>query len=456
VNDPEPIKGDGQRERILVVDDDEKTTKALRKLLQKAGYSVTTSSNPVKARDLLLAEAFDLLITDLHMPYMDGLDLLNEARRLSPGLEVITITGYPSIDGAVKATKQGAYYYLTKPFTPDQLREVVDEALAQSRLRAAASAEHGDGRGPMIIGRSAAMRQVEDVIHQIAPTDCNVLITGESGTGKELVARAIHAHSARAYEPFMAFNCGAFSEDLIANELFGHEREAFTGATSRKIGLLEAAEGGTLLLDEIGDMPGSMQVKLLRVLQEREVVRVGGTQSIALDVRIVAATARDLRAEVASGSFRQDLLFRLNVVNIELPRLSDRGQDIPLLAYHFLEKFKARMKKPVESIAPEVMEILDAYGFPGNVRELENIVERAVAVSQTSQIQVRDLPPQLSAISLDSLRRPGDPTVTLEEVEGDYIRRVLEFAGGARARAAEILGISRTSLWRKMKKHSLD
>jgi DNA-binding NtrC family response regulator len=456
VDETREDRSEREQRRILVVDDDERTLKNIRKALSKTGYSVSTSNNPVRARDMLLAEAFDLLITDRCMPHMDGLDLLGEARRSSPGLEVIVITGYPSIDGAVQATKQGAYYYLAKPFTPIQLRDLVEETMQQSRLREAALAEEDEGAGPVLIGNSAAMRQVEDVIRQIAPTDCNVLITGESGTGKELVARAIHAYSSRAYEPFLAFNCGAFSEDLIANELFGHEREAFTGAASRKVGLLEAAEGGTLLLDEIGDMPLSMQVKLLRVLQEREVVRVGGTKSIPLDVRVVAATARDLRAAVAEGAFRQDLFFRLNVVNIGLPRLRERREDILLLAYHFLHKYTNRMNKPVDGISPEALDVLSGYGFPGNVRELENIVERAVAVSQTRQIQPRDLPPELVKHDLNSFTKSGEPGMTLDEIERDYIRRVLAHTGGARARAAEILGIDRTSLWRKMKKYGID
>jgi len=456
VGSPKANETDGLSGRILVVDDDERTLKNVRKILSKAGHAVSTSNNPVRARELLREEAFDLLVTDLNMPHLGGLDLLGDARRHSPGLEVIVITGYPSLDGAVRATKHGAYHYLAKPFTPAELRKVVDEALEQSRLRDAAAEPGGDGPGPAIIGHSAAMRQVEDVVRQIAPTDCNVLITGESGTGKELVARAIHAYSSRAFEPFLACNCGAFSEDLIANELFGHEREAFTGAASRKIGLLEAAEGGTLLLDEIGDMPPSMQVKLLRVLQEREVVRVGGTRSIPLDVRIVAATARDLRAAVADGSFRQDLFFRLNVVNIELPRLCERRKDVPLLSYHFLRKYTRRMRKQVDGFSREAMDVLDAYAFPGNVRELENIVERAVAVSQTAEIQVRDLPPELVGRELGGRARSGEPALTLEEIERDYIRRVLEHTGGSRSRAAEILGIDRTSLWRRMRKFGLE
>jgi len=448
---PEQLAG-----RIMVVDDDEVALKSLWRVLNKAGYKVSTANNPVRALERLTEEPFDLLVSDLRMPHLDGLTLLNEAKRLVPDLEVILVTGYPSLDGAVDATKQGAFHYLAKPFTPDQLRGLVAEALGQKLLRDEAARQEPGGPGAVIIGQSPKIRQVEEVIRQIAPTDCNVLITGESGTGKELVARAIHGHSPRARGPFVAFNCGAFSEELVANELFGHEKEAFTGATSRKAGLLEAANGGTIFLDEIAEMPFSMQVKLLRVIQERELIRVGGTRTIPLDVRIVAATARDLKAAAAEGAFRQDLYFRLNVVNISLPPLSERREDIPLLAYHILDKFQKRLKKRIKAISAEAMDLLAGYAFPGNVRELENIIERAVAVCQGRIIQARDLPPDLADLELYSFQRPGGQALTLEELEQDYIRHVLDLTGGKRTRAAEILGIDRASLWRKMKKYGLD
>jgi DNA-binding NtrC family response regulator len=282
-----------------------------------------------------------------------------------------------------------------------------------------------------------------------------VLITGESGTGKELVARSIHAQSGRARGPFVAFNCGAFNEELVANELFGHEKEAFTGASSRRPGLLETANGGTLLLDEIGDMPPSTQVKLLRVIQEREVIRVGGTKPTPLDIRIIAATAKDLKVAVTEGVFRQDLYFRLNVVNIALPSLAERREDIPLLAYHILDKCRRSAKKRIKAISQEAMALLKDYGFPGNVRELENILERAVAMCRDEVIQVSDLPPDLSELALYSYRRPGEKILSLEELEQDYIRHVLDLTGGVRTRAAEILGIDRASLWRKMKKYGM-
>lgn len=441
--------------RILVVDDDETALKNLRRVLEKEGHSISTQSNSVRALELLRRQTFDLLISDLHMPNLNGIDLLGDVKRFAPWLEVILITGYATMDGAVEATKRGAFYYLAKPFKPDQLRKLVETALQQRRYREKAAFHYHDRNEPAIIGQSPAIQQVEEVIRQIAPTECNVLITGESGTGKELVAKAIHTCSSRAKGPFAACNCGAFSEDLIANELFGHEKEAFTGATSCRRGLLESANKGTLLLDEISDMPASMQVKLLRVLQERVVVRVGGVRPIPLDVRIVAATARDLKAAVVDGSFRQDLYFRLNVVNLVLPRLSERRQDIPLLAYYFLEKFCETMTKQVHAISDEALDLLKSYDFPGNVRELENILERAVAVSQTSTIEVNDLPPDIVNLELYSYSKTGNPIMSLEEIEKDYIQRVLQYTGGVKSRAAEILGVDRTSLWRKLKKYNL-
>jgi DNA-binding NtrC family response regulator len=335
--DPED-PGDGLKGLIMVIDDEPVALKNLRRILEKAGHKVSTFTSPFSALKRLEEEPFDLIISDIRMPYVDGIELLNRAKRLAPEIEVILVTGYASLDGAVEATKKGAFHYLAKPFTPDQVRGLVSQALGEIFLKEESSRPYekggNDPRSPVIIGKSLSMVRVDAVIRQIAPTDCNVIITGESGTGKELVARSIHAQSARAHGPFVAFNCGAFSEELVANELFGHEKEAFTGARSRRPGLLETANGGTLFLDEIGDMPLSTQVKLLRVIQEREVIRVGGTKPTPLDIRIIAATAKDLKVAVTEGIFRQDLYFRLNVVNIALPSLAERREDIPLLAYH--------------------------------------------------------------------------------------------------------------------------
>ena len=446
--------------RIIVVDDEPLALKNLRRILENEGHTVSTYKNPLRALKHLEEEPCDLIISDIKMPYMDGLDLLKKAKRLAPNVGIILITGYATLDGAVEATKLGAYHYLAKPFTPEQVRKLVKQSLKDKQLMdESARQKEGEGSlglGPVIIGRSPKMVQVSEFIRQIGPTECNVLIMGESGTGKELVARAVHAHSTRNRGPFVAFNCGAFSEELIANELFGHEREAYTGALSRKPGLLETANGGTVFLDEIGEMPLSMQIKLLRAIQEREVMPVGGIRPIILDIRIVAATGKDLKAAVNDGAFRQDLYFRLNVVSIVLPRLAERRQDIPLLGYHILEKLRRRTKKKVKAISREAMNLLENYAFPGNVRELENILERAVAMCQGEVIQVHDLPPDLAEVDLYSYNKAGRTLLNLEELEQDYIRHILHLTGGSRTRAAEILGIDRTSLWRKMKKYGLE
>jgi len=459
---PERDGQDGRIEpvgRIMVIDDDPVALKQLRRILEKLGHRVSTFSNPLRALERLEESSCDLLISDFKMPYLDGLEVLNRAKRIHPDIEVVLITGYASLDGAVEATKQGAFHYLAKPFTPDQVRSVVSQALRQKSLREETTRQqhhtHGSFAAPVMIGKSLKMARVQDLIHRIAPTDCNVLIMGESGTGKELAARAIHAYSTRSEGSFVAFNCGGFSDELIANELFGHEKEAFTGATSRRPGLLETANQGTLFLDEIGDMPFSMQVKLLRVIQEREIIRVGGTQPTLLDVRIVAATAKDLKEAVADGAFRQDLFFRLNVVNILLPTLAERKEDIPLLAYHILGKCLKSKKNKISAISREAMALLENYVFPGNVRELENILERAVAICQGEVIRLCDLPPDLAEVERYSYSKPGDKLLNLEELEQDYIRHILHLTGGVRSRTAGILGIDRASLWRKMKKYGL-
>ncbi len=442
--------------RLLVVDDEEVALKSLRRLLEKDGHKVATYSDPVRALERLRQEPFDLALSDLCMPHLDGLEFMAQAKRLWPELEVILITGYASVPNALQAVSQGAFHYLAKPLDLEEVRRQVERALELIRLRRQArELEAGTSGPPLMIGLSAGMVRVEQVLARIAPADCNVLIEGPSGTGKELAARAIHALSPRRAKPFLAFNCGSFSEDLIANELFGHEKGAFTGADSSRAGLLEAAQGGTLFLDEIGDMPLSMQVKLLRVLQERELLRVGGTRAIPLDARVVAATARDLKAAAAQGAFRQDLYFRLNVVTLNLPPLSERRSDIPLLAYHFLHRLSRRMGKRVRGFSPEAMALLEGYAYPGNVRELENIVERALVLAQEEVIRPSHLPPDLAELRLRKYQEPNRSLPTLEEVERDYVRLVLERCGGSRTQAARLLGMDRAALWRRMKKFNL-
>jgi DNA-binding NtrC family response regulator len=444
--------------RIIVVDDEAIVLKNLRRILEKSGHIVSTSINPVKALEFIENGLYDIVISDIKMPYMDGLDFLNRVKSIAPEIEVILITGYASLDGAVEATKCGAYHYLSKPFTPDEIRDRVQNALKEKKIREEGRSSKENTvhpNQPVIIGKSPAIRRIKEIIYQIAPTDCNVLVTGESGTGKELAARLIHTCSNRGKSPFIAFNCAAFNEDLIDNELFGHEKDAFTGATAQKNGLLETANGGTVFLDEIGDMPLSMQIKLLRVIQEREILKVGGTTPIPIDVRIIAATAKDLRAAADNGDFRSDLFFRLNVVNIILPGLAEHREDIPLLSYHMLEKCLKKTKKKIRAISEEAMDLIKNYTFPGNIRELENIIEHAVAMCRTDIIHVHDLPSDLSQFKFYSYQKSPETLLNLEELEHEYISHILQITGGAKKAAAEILGIDRASLWRKLKKYGL-
>ena len=445
---------------IMVVDDDNITLKNVRRILEKEGHRVSTYNNPVRALKTLEENCFDILLSDLSMPYLDGLELLEQAKRVHQDLEVIIITGFASLDKAVEATKKGAYHFLAKPFEPAQLREVVNQAIDQKRRRNMARTistnDEPDPDAPLIIGQSPQMIRVAETIAQVAPTDCNILLSGESGTGKELAAKAIHAQSSRSKGPMVAFNCASLNQELMENELFGHEKGAYTGAADTKAGLLETAHGGTVFLDEIGEIPQSMQITLLRALQEREVLRVGGTKPVPLDVRIIAASARDLKAAVEQGLFRNDLYYRLNVVNLGLPLLAERKGDIPLLAYYFLDKFKTRMNKVVRGISPEAMELLENYAYPGNVRELMNIMERAVALCRGEVIMPHDLPGDLSELELKSFLQPGSQAPTLEELERQYVEHVLTLTGGVRSKAAEILGIDRVSLWRKLKKYGLE
>ena len=443
--------------RIMVVDDENIALKNLRRILENSGYQVVAHSNPLRALERLKDYPCDLVISDIRMPEMDGLTFLEKVKRAHPTMEIILMTGYASINGAVEATKEGAFHYLQKPFTPDEVRSVVHDALKRTivKKQAADLARHHDGSVPLLIGNSPGMQDVVELIQQIAPTECSVLITGESGTGKELAARAVHTSSSRANGPFTAFNCAAFNEELLDNELFGHEKEAFTGALTAKPGLLETAAKGTLFLDEVGEMPSTMQVKLLRVIQERELIRVGGVRAIPIDVRIIGATSQDLKEAVREGTFRQDLFFRLNVVTIHMPSLKERKEDIPLLAYHFFKRFREQMNKKIDGISEGALGLLSNYAFPGNVRELENIIERAVALCRGDTIHSHDLPQDLVDLELHVYPLPNNSFLRLEELEKDYIRHILKITGGNRAGAAQILGIDRTSLWRKIKKYGL-
>lgn len=445
--------------RILIVDDEPIARQNLEHILRKEGYTTFAVANGEDAFRQLEQGEFDLLMTDLRMQPIDGMTLLQTTKRLHPDTEVIMLTGYATVNTAVEAMQKGAYHYVAKPYNIEEVRALVRQALDKRQLRLEVGElrrQLGQRRDiPLLIGNSEEMETLKRTIEQIAPADCSVLIQGETGTGKELVAKTIHRLSPRAEHRFLAINCGALSEELLANELFGHEKEAFTGARGIKKGLLEAAHGGTVLLDEIGDMPLAMQVKMLRVLQERNFMRVGGTEEIPIDIRVLAATNKDLKYEVSQGNFRQDLFYRLNVIHLIVPRLADRKDDILLLSIHFLQKIARSQGKPVEAISDEVLDILLSYPFPGNVRELENIMERAVTLARGKTIEAHHLPPDLQQMA-HKLRRPTREFKTLEENERDHIAWVLEQMQGNKTKAAEILGIDRVSLWRKLKRYGME
>jgi DNA-binding NtrC family response regulator len=445
--------------RLLVVDDEPVALRNLERVLAKEGYEVATASSGQGALRLLRQRPFDVVLTDLRMEKVDGMQVLRRCKEIDPDAEVILVTGYASIGTAIEAMKEGAYHYLAKPFKLDEVRKVVAEAVEKVALkkenrRLRDTVEVARERAD-IVTQDPGMLSLLDTARGVTETDCNILITGESGTGKELMARYIHRHSRRAAGTFLAINCGAFTEELLSSELFGHEKGAFTGAVAQKKGLIEMARGGTLFLDEITEMSPAMQVRLLRVIQEREFLRVGGTEVVQADVRFVAATNRDIREAIESGEFRQDLYYRLNVVTLALPPLARRREDIPLLAHHFLRKHSARMGKKVESISDEVMRLLSGYAFPGNIRELENVIERGVALARGDVLEIAHLPEDLQRGGLKVFRREGGRYPTLDDQEKAYIRWVLKEVDGNRSRAAEILGIDRVSLWRKLKRYDL-
>jgi DNA-binding NtrC family response regulator len=446
--------------KILLADDEQIARENLEYILKKEGYEIVAVESGAGALEELAKKEFDLVITDLRMPLVDGMQVLERTKELQPDTEVLVITGYATVNTAVEAMHKGAYHYVAKPYQNEEVRILVRKALEKrdlqlrvQELQREVEAQRGF---PELIGKNAKMVALKETIAQIAPTDCNVLILGETGTGKELVAKAVHHLSRRREKRFMAINCGAFSEDLLANELFGHEKEAFTGAGAMKKGLMEVASGGTFFLDEVGDMPLSMQAKLLRVIQEKTLIRVGGVNEIAVDVRILAATNKDLIREVERGAFRQDLYYRLNVMSLVVPALVERRDDIPLLCQHFLKKFAERQQKKIDHISREVLEVLTDYEFPGNVRELENIIERAVTLSAGPSLEVAHLAPDLQQRRFQVQRRQKREFLTLEDNEKGYISWILEQTGGNKTRAAEILGIDRVSLWRKVKRYGLE
>lgn len=445
---------------MLIVDDEKITLRNLMNAMKKEGYEIIGTNSGANALKHLDEQEFDIVLTDVRMEKVDGMQILKRCRQLYPDAEVIMMTGYATLQTAVGAIRQGAYDYISKPFKLDEVRKVIKEAIEKIRLKkenAQLREQIGKYEGKVkIVTKDANMQRILDTAKQIAPTDCNVLVSGESGTGKELFARYVHFNSSRAEGPFFAINCGAFTEELLSNELYGHEKGAFTGATGEKKGLIEMASGGTLFLDEITEMPSSMQVKLLRVIQEKELLRIGATKPVLVDVRFIAATNRDVQDAIKGNNFRQDLYFRLNVISLHIPPLSERKDDIPLLSYYFLKKYTALMKKGINEISQEVIAVLMNYDFPGNVRELENIIERGVALSNGNVMEVAHLPEDLKELSIRTFRKKEGKIPSLEEQEISYIRWVMKEIGGNRTAAAEILGIDRVSLWRKLKKYGME
>jgi len=452
--------------RILVVDDERSMQEFLELLFREEGYDVVTAGDVESALLHLEGDDFDLVITDIQLPGGSGLDVLGAVQEGSPETVVIMITAFASTETAIAAMKRGAYDYITKPFKVDEIRIVVEKALEKkllSRENARLRSElRSKIRDRSIVGSSRVMQHVFGLVAQVAETKANVLISGESGTGKEMVARAIHEGGGRREKPFVAVNCAAIPENLLESELFGHVKGAFTGAVQNKAGLFEAADSGTLFLDEVAELTLSLQVKLLRMIQEKTIRRVGGTSDRRIDVRIVAATNRSLQEEVAAGRFREDLYYRLNVIEIPLPPLRDRRDDIPLLVSHFIEKYGAEIGKEVDGIDDEAMERILDYGFPGNVRELENVIERAVALSRDSVIRAESLPPSVlnPASPGAQARIPAqgvDLDAMLEEFERGLLLEALDGpAGGVKKRAAQLLGISFRSLRYRLEKLGIE
>ena len=482
---------DTEAKRILIADDELNMRRVLEAILKRAGYEVVTAANGGEAL-LHMSRDINMVITDLKMPVLDGMGLLRKLSVDHPDVPVVMITAHGSVENAVEAVKLGAFDYLEKPFEQEQIHQIVAKAMRTHMLsRRDARPEDASARGRFrLVGESVAIRQVYAVVEKVADTPSTVLITGESGTGKELVARALHDNSSRQAGPFIKINCAAIPKTLMESELFGYEKGAFTGAVGSKPGRFELAHGGTLFLDEIGEIPVEMQVKLLRVLQESEFERVGGIKTIKVDVRLLTATNRDLAAEIATGGFRDDLYYRLNVVPIHLPALRERRQDIPLLVDHFIARFNERLKKQITAVEPEAIERLVAHNWPGNIRELENVIERTILFCEGPEIRLADLPAEFAGISPSSSHpelpavatastvpaapAPSAPApsvvpmvgdevgslkeavrVETERVERELIQRALDETGGNVTQAARKLQISRKSLQTKMKELGL-
>lgn len=439
----------GEQVDILVVDDDISHCTILQALLRGWGYRVALANNGLQALEKVREKVFDLVLCDIRMAEMDGIETLKEIKTFNPSIPVLIMTAYSSVDTAVEALKSGALDYLIKPLDFDKLQLTLSEALAHTRQSESPVTETPAAQFGMV-GDSPAMRALLNNITLVAPSDATVLIHGESGTGKELVARALHASSARSRRPLVILNCAALNESLLESELFGHEKGAFTGADKRREGRFVEADGGTLFLDEIGDISPLMQVRLLRAIQEREVQRVGSNQTLSVDVRLIAATHRDLAEEVSAGRFRQDLYYRLNVVTIDMPPLRHRREDIPPLARYFLQRYAERNRKAVQGFTPQAMDLLIHYAWPGNIRELENAVERAVVLLTGEYISERELPLAITGTPVADAPHGDDSIQPLVEVEKEAILAALERTGGNKTEAARRLGITRKTLLAKL------
>ena len=446
--------------RVLVVDDDRSMCELMQAALEKRGHEVEACTHGAEALELISNRDFGAVVTDLNLEKMSGLDICKYVTENRPEVPVLVVTAFGDMSSAIAAIRAGAYDFLNKPLEMEALHLAVDRALQHRRLREEVkrlTEEVGHARtAGELVGKSPAMRKVYELIGRVSDTDSSVLLTGESGTGKELVARALHSQSDRANRPFIAINCAAVPANLLESELFGHVRGAFTDAKTSRKGLFERAHGGTVLLDEIGEMPMAMQPTLLRVLQERRLRPVGGSTEISFDTRILAATNRDLESDVEEGRFREDLFYRLNVVEIHVPPLRTRGNDILQLAQHFVDVLSKRMGKPVEGITAEAAKKLLDYDWPGNVRELENAIERAVTLTRFDRITVEDLPERIGSYQstrINPIDVDAEQVLPLEELEKRYIERVLKVVGGNKTRAARLLGLDRRTLYRKLERY---
>lgn len=439
--------------KILIAEDEEITLKHLINTLRSEGYDVTGVRNGLEAVEALQRERFDLIITDIKMPEMSGMEVLERSKEIDPEIEVMIVTGFGSIGSAVEAMKKGAYDYITKPFDLDELVikvRNIHERKVLKKENTALRAYFAMDKRISIVAKSRSMQEILQTVEKIKDSDCNVLITGETGVGKSLIAKIIHFTSRRQNMPFLSINCATLTEELLASELFGHEKGAFTGAIKTKQGLVEIADKGTLFLDEISEMAVNLQAKLLKVIEDGEFYRVGGTRPLKVDVRFIAATNQDVRTAIREGRFREDLYYRLNVMEIFIPPLRERKEDIEPLSYHFLKKHLAKMNKNIKGFTKEAMDILMNYNFPGNVRELENIIERAIILEKTEMITPESLPQSLKIFHIETFE-PEKRIKPLSEITKEYAERVVEFFGGNKVKAAEALGISRTSLWRILK-----